>query len=90
MRRNDVVAALQSYARGLFGRQHFIALRSDAKARVIQRHVKGWLARRRYAKMRRGFIMLQAHVRRHAAKKQLKQLKASLGLRVFVCVCECG
>jgi myosin-5 len=65
----------QSYARGIFGRQRFIELRANVKAVAIQRIVRGWLARRRYMKVRRGFIKLQSHVRRIAAKKELKRLK---------------
>jgi len=65
----------QSFARGSFGRQRFIELRANVRATTIQRIVRGWLARRRYNKVRRGIIKLQAHVRRHAAKKELKRLK---------------
>ena len=65
----------QSFARGSFGRQHFIELRANVRATTIQRIVRGWLARRRYNKVRRGIIKLQAHVRRRAAKKELKRLK---------------
>lgn len=72
------IFALQSFARGKFGREQFLSLRANSKAVIIQRHVRGWLARVRYRKVRRGFIMLQAHVRRHAAKKELKKLKVIL------------
>ena len=68
---------MQSYARSLFGRHRFIELRANVKAVAIQRIVRGWLARRRYVKMRTGFIKLQAHVRRIAAKKELKRLKVT-------------
>lgn len=71
------VRFVQAFARGVFGRERFISMRANAKAVIIQRHVRGWLARIRYRKVRHGFIMLQAHVRRHAAKKELKKLKVS-------------
>ena len=69
---------LQSFARGAFGRQHFVELRANVRATTIRRIVRGWLARRRYHKVRHGIIKLQAHVRRHAAKKELKRLKVSV------------
>ena len=72
----------QAYARGSFGRERFIELRANVRATTIQRIVRGWLARRRYNKVRRGIIKLQAHVRRHAAKKELKRRKVS------VCCCR--
>jgi myosin V len=73
----------QSYARGIFGRQHFIELRANVKAIAIQRIVRGWLARRRYKKVLKGFIKLQAHVRRIAAKKELKKLKVIITFGYF-------
>lgn len=69
------VDCFQSYARSIFGRQRFIALRANVKAITIQRIVRGWLARCRFKKALKGFIKLQAHVRRIAAKKELKKLK---------------
>ena len=41
----------------------------------IQSHVRGWLARRQYAKMMRGFVLLQAHARRRKARKIFKSMK---------------
>jgi myosin-5 len=42
---------------------------------VIQRNVRGWLARRRYQRCLRGLVLLQAHVRRRQARKVFKSLK---------------
>ena len=41
----------------------------------IQSHVRGWLARRRYRKMMRGIVLLQAHARRRKARKIFKSMK---------------
>lgn len=79
----SILCFWQSFARGSFGRQQFIELRANVRATTIQRIVRGWLARRRYHKVRRGIIKLQAHVRRHAAKKELKRLKVCSCLFVF-------
>jgi len=75
----------QSIARGSFGRQQFIEMRANVRATTIQRVVRGWLARRRYNKVRCGIIKLQAHVRRRAAKKELKRLKVgAYSLHIFL------
>merc|ERR1712002_497008 len=47
----------------------------ESSALIIQKYIRGWEARKKYNKFIRGLILLQAHVRRRAAKKQLKQLK---------------
>ncbi len=59
----------------MFGRQKHFALLVESKTIIIQKRVRGWLARRRYQKVRYGFIKLQGHVRRRAAKRELKRLK---------------
>ncbi len=45
------------------------------KATIIQAHVRGWLARKRYKKILRGIVQLQAHVRRRQTRKIFKSLK---------------
>lgn len=45
------------------------------QAIIIQKFVRGWLARRNYQKQRRQIILCQATVRRHFARKQYKKLK---------------
>ena len=75
---------MQAFARGKFSRQKYLALRVEAKTIVIQAAIKGYIARKKYVAMINGFIKLQAHVRRRAAKKELKQLKVSLSL--FSCL----
>ena len=45
------------------------------KATKIQACVRGWLARKRYERIRNGFILLQAHFRRRQARKIYKTLK---------------
>ena len=47
----------------------------NLKATVIQAHVRGWLARRKYKKVLLGFTRLQAHFRRRKARKIFKTLK---------------
>ena len=42
---------------------------------MIQRHVRGLLCRRRYARTQRQIVLLQSCVRRLIAKRQLKSLK---------------
>ena len=74
---DTVLIVFQSFARGLFGRQKFNQLRAERKAVYVQKHIRGWLQRKRYKTVIRGVTLLQAHVRRRAAKKQLKQLKVS-------------
>lgn len=37
--------------------------------------MRAYLARRKFEKVRRGIVLLQAHVRRRAAKKVFKELK---------------
>ena len=71
-------SCVQAAARAMFARQQFAEIRYNTKAVVIQCYMRGWLARRRYRKMVRGIILLQSHVRRRAAKRQLKQLKVRL------------
>lgn len=45
------------------------------QALIIQKYVRGWLARRRYQKQKRQIILCQAAVRRYFARKQYKKLK---------------
>lgn len=45
------------------------------KATIIQKHVLGWLQRRKYRRARDAAIVIQCAYRRMRAKRQLKQLK---------------
>ncbi len=47
----------------------------EQKAVVIQKWMRGWLARQRYRRTLAAIILLQSCVRRMRAKKQLKKLK---------------
>lgn len=47
----------------------------EHKSVVIQKHVRGWLARRRYGRTLRAIIYLQCCYRRMMAKRELKKLK---------------
>lgn len=47
----------------------------EQKAVVIQKWVKGWLARQYYKRTVAAIILLQSCVRRIRAKKELKKLK---------------
>lgn len=47
----------------------------EKKAVVIQKWVKGWLARQHYRRTLAAIVLLQSCVRRMMAKKELKKLK---------------
>lgn len=47
----------------------------ERKAVIIQKWVKGFLARQRYRRALADIVLLQSCVRRMVAKKQLKNLK---------------
>lgn len=47
----------------------------EHKSVVIQKHVRGWLARRRYRRTLRAIVYLQCCYRRMMAKRELKKLK---------------
>ncbi len=59
----------------MFGRRRFNKIHKEARTIVIQAAVRAYIARQKYKKTMRGIIKLQSHVRRKAAKKELKQLK---------------
>jgi IQ calmodulin-binding motif len=70
---------LQSFARGIFGRKHFSQVQTEVRVKMIQRCVRGWLARAQYKRMVSGVVYLQANVRRRIARRQLHELKVYLG-----------
>lgn len=47
----------------------------EQKAVIIQKWVKGWLARQHYRRRLADIVLLQSCVRRMMAKKQIKKLK---------------
>lgn len=47
----------------------------EQKAVIIQKWVKGWLARQHYKRALADIVLLQSCVRRMMAKKELKKLK---------------
>lgn len=47
----------------------------EQKAVVIQKLVRGWLARQHYRRTMAAIVLLQSCVRRMKAKKELKKLK---------------
>lgn len=47
----------------------------EHKSVVIQKHVRGWLARRRYRRTLGAIVYLQCCYRRMMAKRELKKLK---------------
>ncbi len=47
----------------------------ERKAVIIQKWVRGWLARQHYRRTMAAIILLQSCVRRMKAKKELKKLK---------------
>ena len=81
----QIINALQTIARGWFGRQQFNNLRRENKVMVIQRTVRGWMARRHYQRTIRGIIKLQSHVRRKKARRELTKLKVRIYTREGMC-----
>jgi IQ calmodulin-binding motif len=65
----------QACARTLIGRKHFSEVRTEVRVRMIQRCVRGWMARANYRRMVNGVVYLQANVRRRIARRQLQELK---------------
>lgn len=53
----------------------FSQLMYEKKAQVIQKWVRGWLARQHYKCILAAIILLQSCVRRMRAKRELKKLK---------------
>ena len=68
-------SSLKSLCRGYLARKNRLLRIQHMKATVIQAHIRGWLERRRYLKIRKGIVQLQAHVRRRQARKIFKTLK---------------
>lgn len=53
----------------------YLQMLREHKSVVIQKHVRGWLARRRYRRTLRAIVYLQCCYRRMMAKRELKKLK---------------
>uniref|UniRef100_A0A8C5LN51 Unconventional myosin-Vb n=1 Tax=Leptobrachium leishanense TaxID=445787 RepID=A0A8C5LN51_9ANUR len=62
---------IQSFTRGMFDRRAY----REHKAAIIQKNLRGWLARKRFAMFRSAAIVIQCYFRRMKAKRELKQLK---------------
>ena len=69
------VECMQNHIRGHLGRMSYKSALTTAKAILIQRHVRGWLARRRYQNDARKIVVAQSAVRRWLAVRELKRLK---------------
>ena len=69
------VVGLQALARGKAARHRHMAEVRHQKAIVIQKHVRGWLARKKHARILQQIVYLQSCWRRWKARKELKALK---------------
>ena len=67
--------AIQSYYRGNTARLAYLQLLYENKALVIQRYVRGWIARRQFKQSIRHIIITQCAIRRWLARRELKKLK---------------
>ena len=86
--RFKIIIHFQTIARGWFGRLAYTDLRRQAKVLIIQRTVRGWMARQQYHRVIRGIIKLQGHVRRKKAKRELKKLKVERERRYSILVSD--
>uniref|UniRef100_A0A8C1XXX9 Myosin VAb n=1 Tax=Cyprinus carpio TaxID=7962 RepID=A0A8C1XXX9_CYPCA len=80
LRRTRATVIFQKYtrmwaARRQFLRQRTAALVCERKALLIQRWVRGFLARWRFRRIKRAVVYLQCCVRRMLARRELKKLK---------------
>lgn len=66
---------LQAQYRGQQARRYYTALLRDAKAVVLQRYMRGWLARQVFQRSLRSIVKAQCCVRRWLARRELKRLK---------------
>ena len=66
---------IQACYRGRQGRREYTALLRETKAVVLQRYLRGWLARRVYQCSLRYIVKTQCCVRRWLAQRELKRLK---------------
>lgn len=72
---NNIFRFIQALCRGHLTRLNVRLRVQHIKATIIQRNVRGWLARLRFRRCIRGIVLLQAHIRRRQARKIFKSLK---------------
>ena len=65
----------QARIRSIQARLRHQNLVRNAKAKIIQTNLRGWLARKKYQRSIRRVVQVQCQVRRFLAKKQFKKLK---------------
>ena len=70
-----VILCFQARIRGLQARLRHQNLVRNAKAKIIQTNLRGWLARKKYQRSIQRVVIVQCQVRRFLAKKQFKKLK---------------
>ena len=70
-----IVFHFQARIRGLQARLRHQNLVRNAKAKIIQTNLRGWLARKKYQRSIQRVVIVQCQVRRFLAKKQFKKLK---------------
>ena len=70
-----ILLYFQARIRGLQARLRHQNLVRNAKAKIIQTNLRGWLARKKYQRSIRRVVQVQCQVRRFLAKKQFKKLK---------------
>uniref|UniRef100_A0A671PJS2 Unconventional myosin-Va-like n=1 Tax=Sinocyclocheilus anshuiensis TaxID=1608454 RepID=A0A671PJS2_9TELE len=76
LRRTRAAVIFQKYTRMWAARRQFLRQRAAAhKALLIQRWVRGFLARWRFRRIKRAVVYLQCCVRRMLARRELKKLK---------------
>ncbi|XP_041459898.1 unconventional myosin-Va-like isoform X4 [Lytechinus variegatus] len=66
---------IQSYYRGMVGRNIYMEALRQYRATTLQRYIRGWQVRTWYRRTRRALVLLQCCVRRWKARKELKLLK---------------
>ena len=80
---------LQSVFRGKLARTRFTRLLRNSKAGIIQRCMRGWLARQAYRKALRDIVTVQCCAKRWLARRELKRLKVSSHKFHFCEIMQC-
>ena len=81
------LALFQCAARSMFARRLYAQKLRISKSIIIQKSIRGWLQRRKFQRVMHGIVLLQSHVRRRAAKRELKRLKVTVGMQYKPHIC---
>uniref|UniRef100_A0AAY4CV72 Methyl-CpG binding domain protein 3b n=1 Tax=Denticeps clupeoides TaxID=299321 RepID=A0AAY4CV72_9TELE len=68
----EATITIQAYIRGMLARRAY----RERAAILLQATVRGWLQRRAFGRIRAAVVLLQCCVRRQAARKELRKLRA--------------